>query len=120
MGFESEMGFGLARIGDVFGLVKMEVCVAGGDHKLQLRDSTYLLFKLGYGCCFGLAASGETQRDRWVQFEWIGTWVVSIRFCGACDGVVGQGWWAVRDDGGGDGQCGVARRLVLQGREWLV
>lgn len=45
---------------------------------------------------------------------------MSIRFCGVCDGVVGQSWWAVRDDGGGDGQCGVARLLVLEGREWLV
>ena len=30
MGVESEMDFGQAKMGDVFGLVKMEVCVAGG------------------------------------------------------------------------------------------
>ena len=56
-------------MGDVFGLVKMEVCVAGGDHELQVRDSIYLLCNLDCGCCFGLAASGETQRDMWVRFE---------------------------------------------------
>lgn len=50
-------------MGDVFGSVKMEVCVAGGDRESQVRDSTYLLCKLGCGCCFGLAACGEMQRD---------------------------------------------------------